>query len=58
MPYRRLPNTDSARIRSMKKALEMSSKKSPRDLAFSQTVLMQIRTFLPMSEQSVMTQRT
>lgn len=57
MPYRRLPNTDSARIRSMKKALEMSSKKSPRDLAFSQTVLMQIRTFLPMYEQSVMSQR-
>lgn len=57
MPYRRLPNTDSARIRAMRNALEMGVKKSPSELAFSQSMLMKARTFLPVFEQAVSNQR-
>lgn len=57
MPYRRLPNTDSARIRAMKSALDMGNKVTPKELAFSQSLLMHVRSFLPMYEQAVMSQR-
>jgi hypothetical protein len=58
MPYRRLPNTDSARTRALKNAVDMGNKTTPRDLAFSQKLLMQIRTFLPSYEQAILSQRT
>ncbi|ALO15975.1 hypothetical protein [Salinivirga cyanobacteriivorans] len=57
MPYRRLPNTDSARIRAMRNAQDMGSRQTPGELAFSQSTLMQIRTFLPVFEQAVNNQR-
>ncbi|PLX17495.1 MAG: hypothetical protein C0599_13570 [Salinivirgaceae bacterium] len=57
MPYRRLPNTDTARIRAMRSALEMGMKKSPSELAFNQSILMKTRTFLPVFEQAVSNQR-
>lgn len=53
MPYRRLPNTDSARIRAMKSAIDAGMKNTPQELAFSQGTLMQLRTFLPVFEQAV-----
>lgn len=34
MPYRRLPNTDAARIRAINKALEMSEKSTPDQMPF------------------------
>ena len=47
MPYRRLPNTDSARIRAMKSALEKGSTLHPFKLAYNQDVYVKIKTFLP-----------
>jgi hypothetical protein len=41
----------------MRNALEMGVKKSPSELAFSQSVLMKTRTFLPVFEQAVSNQR-
>ena len=57
MPYRRLPNTDSARIRAMKKALETGREMPPHKLAFSPKVLVQLQKFLPLFEQSISLQR-
>jgi len=51
MPYRRLPNTDNARLRAMKKALELADKIQPNELAFSQTTLNKLNTLCPYFEQ-------
>ncbi len=51
MPYRRLPNTDQARLRALKAAMNMGSLLSPADLAFSQKSLMQLKIFYPHFEQ-------
>ncbi|MCA1744130.1 MAG: hypothetical protein LC643_00145 [Bacteroidales bacterium] len=51
MPYRRLPNTDQARLRALKAAMNMGSLHSPADLAFSQRSLLQLKTFFPHFEQ-------
>lgn len=47
MPYRRLPNTDQARLRALKSALEKSETISPASLAFSQRLLLDIKQFFP-----------
>lgn len=57
MPYRRLPNTDSARIRAMKKALETGREMPPYKLAFSPKILVRLQKFLPLFEQSISLQR-
>ncbi len=57
MPYRRLPNTDKARIRVMKKALNKSNGLHPNQLAFSQKNLVLLRTILPRFEQAIIHQR-
>ncbi len=57
MPYRRLPNTDTARIRAMQSALTKGARMSPSEMAYSQSTLMQVRTFLPVFEQAVSNQR-
>lgn len=46
MPYRRLPNTDKARVRTLKAAVEMGDARSAFDLAFSQELLGEARSFL------------
>lgn len=53
MPYRRLPNTDAARIRAMKDAIHKSMKTSPFHLAFSQHALQRLKTFYPLFEQAM-----
>jgi hypothetical protein len=53
MPYRRLPNTDQARLRALRTANSKGSKTSPFDLAFSQRVFLQIKAFLPLYEQAI-----
>lgn len=53
MPYRRLPNTDRARIKALKKALAMGKDKLPSELAFSQKCLAQVQSFLPKLEQAI-----
>ena len=57
MPYRRLPNTDSARLRAFKKAIEMSKEIPPFRLAFSMKTLVKIQGFLPLFEHSISHQR-
>ncbi len=46
MPYRRLPNTDQARIRSLKAAVSKGESCGIRDLAFSLKTLGEVRSFL------------
>ncbi len=57
MPYRRLPNTDSARLRALKKAVEMSKDIPPFRLAFSMKTLVKIQGFLPVFENTISHQR-
>ncbi|WP_439183007.1 hypothetical protein [Carboxylicivirga taeanensis] len=53
MPYRRLPNTDQARLRALKAALKKGSQLNPFDLAFSQKTLLELQAFLPQFEQAI-----
>ncbi len=54
MPYRRLPNTDQARLRSLKQALHKAELVRVYDLAFSQKILVQIQSFLPSFEKALL----
>jgi hypothetical protein len=47
MPYRRLPNTDTARIRAMKIALQKGQELPPHKLAFSSKTVVRLQKFLP-----------
>jgi hypothetical protein len=53
MPYRRLPNTDAARIRAMKTAFEIGQELPPYKLAFSAKLLIELRRLLPLFESSI-----
>ncbi len=53
MPYRRLPNTDAARIKAMKIALEKGKELPPHKLAFSSKSVVQLRKFLPQFEHNI-----
>ncbi len=53
MPYRRLPNTDLARLRALKAAINQANKMSPFDLAFSQKLFLRVKTFVPHFEQAI-----
>jgi hypothetical protein len=57
MPYRRLPNTDLARIRAMKTALEIGQNLIPQRMAFSSKTLIRLQKFLPIFEHSIQLQR-
>jgi hypothetical protein len=48
MPYRRLPNTDTARIKAMKTALEKGKELPPNKLAFSSKTIVRLQKFLPL----------
>ncbi|GAH15074.1 unnamed protein product, partial [marine sediment metagenome] len=52
MPYRRLPNTDNARFKALKNALEKGKELPPFKLAFSQQTLQKVQSFLPAFEQA------
>lgn len=58
MPYRRLPNTDLARMRALKAALQMGETVPPFKLAFSQAALHKLRHFYSGFEQMIMQQKT
>ncbi len=47
MPYRRLPNTDQARLRAMEACLDKGNTTSIRELAFSQQSLERLQIFYP-----------
>ena len=57
MPYRRLPNTDLARIRAMKAALKKGALLPPFKLAYSQSLYVKLKTFLPAFEKAVSEQK-
>ncbi len=57
MPYRRLPNTDLARVRALKSALDISYRMNRFDLAFSFILLQKVETFLPHYELAIRNQR-
>jgi len=50
MPYRRLPNTDQARLRAINTAILMGQKKVVEELAFSVETLNRLRAFFPAFE--------
>lgn len=58
MPYRRLPNTDQARLRALKKALTVGNETPPFKLAFSQASLQKLRSFYPIFEASIIEQKS
>jgi len=53
MPYRRLPNTDTARIRAMRTALEKGKELPPHKLAFSSKNVVRLQKFLPQFEHNI-----
>lgn len=57
MPYRRLPNTDAARVRAMKTALDKGKEMPPNKMAYSAKLLVRLQKFLPLFEHSIQLQR-
>jgi hypothetical protein len=57
MPYRRLPNTDAARIKAMKIAFEKGKELPPNQLAYSSKLSVQLRKFLPEFEHNILLYR-
>lgn len=53
MPYRRLPNTDLARLRALKAAFEKGKATYPYDIAYSQKLYHKIQGILSQFEQSL-----
>ncbi len=53
MPYRRLPNTDQARLRALNTAVMMGQKKPVGQLAFSANTLNRLRAFFPAFETNI-----
>jgi hypothetical protein len=53
MPYRRLPNTDTARIKAMKTALEKGKELPPNKLAFSSKTIVRLQKFLPLFDHNL-----
>jgi len=53
MPYRRLPNTDAARIKAMRIALEKGKEYPPHILAFSSKTVVRLEKFFPQFEHSI-----
>lgn len=53
MPYRRLPNTDKARLATMHKALTKGEILDMFDLAFSQKLLNDLQAFVPRFERAI-----
>ena len=57
MPYRRLPNTDASRLRSLKKAIQLGKELPPFKLAYSQSTFQKVQLFLPSFERIVIDHR-
>ena len=53
MPYRRLPNTDQARLRALQTAVTMGQKKETEQLAFSDKSLNHLRSFYTSFESTI-----
>jgi len=57
MPYRRLPNTDSSRLKAMQKALQMSEGVPPFKLSFSVATHQMLKFFYPEFKQAIFLQK-
>ena len=57
MPYRRLPNTDAARVRAMKTALEKGKEMPPYKMAYSAKTIVRLQKFLPLFEHNIQLQK-
>lgn len=57
MPYRRLPNTDTARIRAIKCAIDKGKELPPNRLAFSSRTLVRLQRILPLFENNIIVYR-
>ncbi len=57
MPYRRLPNTDAARIKALKAALDKGKTLPPFSLSFSQHSLRKLQAFTPAYEHALKLQK-
>lgn len=53
MPYRRLPNTDTSRIKAMRIALEKGKEMPPHKRAFSSKTIMKLEKILPLFERGI-----
>ncbi len=53
MPYRRLPNTDTARIKALRTALEKGKELPPHILSFSSRTVVKLQKFLPQFEHNI-----
>jgi hypothetical protein len=53
MPYRRLPNTDAARIKAMSIALEKGKELPPSKLAYSSKTIVRLQKFLPLFDHNL-----
>ena len=53
MPYRRLPNTDAARLKALQLAFQKGKELPPFKLAFSQSAFYRVQSFLPNFERVV-----
>jgi hypothetical protein len=53
MPYRRLPNTDNARVKALDQVFEKGAELPPFKLAFSQAMYHQIKSILPAFQNSI-----
>jgi hypothetical protein len=58
MPYRRLPNTDNARLKALLKAHHKGKETPPFKLAFSQSTLQEVGSFLPGFEKKILQQKS
>jgi hypothetical protein len=57
MPYRRLPNTDSARLRALETALEKGRELPPFKLAYTQSTFQRVQLFLPSYQKALAHQK-
>lgn len=53
MPYRRLPNTDAARLKALQTASDLGRELPPFKLAFSQNAFQKVQSFLPSFEKVI-----
>jgi hypothetical protein len=53
MPYRRLPNTDAARLKALQAANSKGRELPPFQLAFSQSTFQKVQSFLPSFEKAM-----
>ena len=53
MPYRRLPNTDKARLRALEKANKKLEAEGPKSVPYSEASITQLRSFLPKFQHAI-----